>query len=343
MAPRIPSFPREGRVLRRAVLLRRYENHAAALVERELTKATEKLVALIERQPPSDVSQARQAARLESLAAKADAVLVQAYTEINVVVRRELRGLAKAGGDASAAEIKALLGEVDIVVDALKLPTRDQLWSIVTTDPVQGAVMRDWWGQQSRKARDAFRREIRLGLTQREQTPQLIRRIRGRAVGRGRYTGGTMPTTTREATTLVRTAVNDVYNRAASRTIDLNRDITLGSEFVATLDERTCPRCGRLDGKVWKHDDGDRVQPPVHFNCRCICIPVLNYRAVGAKNPRTTPRERYFDWFARQPAGVQDAIIGPRRGARIRRGDGTFSDHLKRDGTLIPLATLEAG
>lgn len=336
-----PRLPREGRVLRRAVVLRRFENSASDVVERILATTRDRLVRIMERQDPSDVTPGWREARLRSVTAKADRVIVAAYGEIHQAVRDELRGLAVNRALVTEAEIAALLSGVDVVADFLRRPTRDQLWAIATTDPVQGAVMRDWWGSQSRQLRDRFRREIRAGLTQREQIGDLVRRIRGRSVGRGRFTGGVMETTTREATALVRTAVNEVSNRATLRTLEQNGDIIRGVEWVAVLDERTCPICARLDGTVWTLDDPARQQPPIHFQDRCALVPVLNYAAVGARNPRREPRQVYFDWFARQPAGVQDRILGPRRGAIVRRGEATFSDLLRRDGTLIPLAQLE--
>ena len=48
-------------------------------------------------------------------------------------------------------------------------------------------------------------------------------------------------------------------------------------EYVATLDERTCPVCGRLDGKVFAVSDAKKGinMPPMHPNCRCTHIAAL--------------------------------------------------------------------
>ena len=32
-------------------------------------------------------------------------------------------------------------------------------------------------------------------------------------------------------------------------------------------DERTCPTCGQLNGRIWQ--EGEGFSPPVHDNCRC--------------------------------------------------------------------------
>lgn len=56
-------------------------------------------------------------------------------------------------------------------------------------------------------------------------------------------------------------------------------------EFMATLDERTCPECGRLDGKVFYTKDGKKGvnMPPMHPNCRCIITAALTDEYKGDK------------------------------------------------------------
>ena len=46
------------------------------------------------------------------------------------------------------------------------------------------------------------------------------------------------------------------------------------SEFYAALDERVCPDCNALHGKVYKLADSHGVIP-VHPNCRCVMLPVV--------------------------------------------------------------------
>ena len=37
--------------------------------------------------------------------------------------------------------------------------------------------------------------------------------------------------------------------------------------WVTRDDERTCPICGQLDGRIWQQGEG--FVPPVHDHCRC--------------------------------------------------------------------------
>lgn len=44
-------------------------------------------------------------------------------------------------------------------------------------------------------------------------------------------------------------------------------------EWVAAMDERTCPKCGPLHGKKFKI--GEAPDCPLHPNCRCVLIPSI--------------------------------------------------------------------
>lgn len=121
---------------------------------------------------------------------------------------------------------------------------------------------------------------------------------------------------------ITRTEVMRASNLGALAIYEQNRDVLSGWEWVATLDERTCPICGQLDGKVFEwdgngHEIRDRIkvpgqsrrvwgmrrvrsQPPSgsHGGCRCSVAPVLI--DAGLLDPELTkPRELYPDWARR--------------------------------------------
>lgn len=71
---------------------------------------------------------------------------------------------------------------------------------------------------------------------------------------------------------LVRTEMNRILNQA---TLDGMKDA--GAEkyqFVAIIDDRTCIKCQRLNGKIYKLSDKKVGQnfPPIHPYCRCTVI-----------------------------------------------------------------------
>lgn len=344
MPPRVsrPELDAMGRSLRAAVLLRRYENELALVARRVLATARDQLVEILQTQDPTDVSAGRLQRRLRSIQRQADEILVKAYAELNEATKEGLVGLASARAQGAAKELERLLGSVAVDASAeVSLPTRAMLRAIVTEQPVQGAVMYQWWRRQRLETRLRFQTQVRIGLVNGESVDDLVRRVRGRAVGAGRYEGGVLQTSTRQAEALVRTSVNQIANRAAWDTYAQNGDLTQEYEYVATLDSRTTEICMNLDGIRYRYDDPTAKRPPQHWNCRSTIVPVINYKGLGLKAPPEPKRELFPDWFDRQPAGTQDAILGRGRAELVRQGKAKLGDLIRRDGSRVPLATLE--
>lgn len=79
--------------------------------------------------------------------------------------------------------------------------------------------------------------------------------------------------TTWKSRAIARTALTETAKTTEMRVmkdLGINRYI-----YRATLDERTCPICGRLDGTTHRRDDQEtgKNAPPMHMNCRC-CVTV---------------------------------------------------------------------
>ena len=112
------------------------------------------------------------------------------------------------------------------------------LHAIVTEQPFQGAVLKDWVKGLETGRADAVERAIRIGLVQGESIDQMVRRIRGtKALG---YTDGALQTSRRWAETVARTAAVHVSNRARETTFEQNQDLIGKVGWAATLDHATC-------------------------------------------------------------------------------------------------------
>lgn len=141
-----------------------------------------------------------------------------------------------------------------------------------------------------------------------------------------------------EAERIVRSEFVRVGNEAALATYEQNKEVLQGVQWLATLDKRTCPQCGVLDGKVW--DDPSKARRPVtdtHPLCRCTLLPVVkSSRALGITNPTGTTRSSldgqvaatttYPDWFGQQDAAFQREVLGPTRYKLFRSGKATIKD-----------------
>jgi SPP1 gp7 family putative phage head morphogenesis protein len=121
---------------------------------------------------------------------------------------------------------------------------------------------------------------------------------------------------------IARTEILKASNQAAVAIYEQNRDILTGWEWVATRDERTCPICQQLDGKVFLFDEPDKGhrirvnkkgntrivrQPPPsgsHPGCRCTAVPVLADDELMKEI--TGPWQSYADWAALNGIGAPD-------------------------------------
>ena len=94
---------------------------------------------------------------------------------------------------------------------------------------------------------------------------------------------------------LARTFMLSASNYAKDTSLEKHfSHVMKGWRYSATLDRRTCIRCGVLDGKVYKLD-APKPSLPLHWQCRCTYLPVTKtFKELGVdvpepkKNPRTT-------------------------------------------------------
>lgn len=78
------------------------------------------------------------------------------------------------------------------------------------------------------------------------------------------------------ARAIARTAMTEVSKESEKRVM---RDLGVKRyRYRATLDERTCPVCGKLDGTTHNLDDeqAGKNSPPMHMNCRCTVSVVVS-------------------------------------------------------------------
>jgi len=222
--------------------------------------------------------------------------------------------------------------------------------AIVERNPFMGATMSEWAETMERATIDRVRRQIQLGVMQNETIDDMVRRVRGRAIKPGVYRGGVMSTTTREARTIVRTAVTDIAVQAQQATYMANDDITEEYEYLATLDLRTTERCAELDGQRFRYGEGPL--PPQHFNCRSATIPVINWERWGIKAPPeglrasmdgpVSAKTNFEGWLKDQPLERQVTVLGKGKAELFRSGQIGLRELIRKDGSVISLKELTA-
>lgn len=110
--------------------------------------------------------------------------------------------------------------------------------------------------------------------------------------------------------TITRTQATAVENQAkveAYKAVDSD-----GYVYNAIVDSRTSSTCRTLHGRKYIWGEGRNPIPPMHYNCRSSIVPFFK------GEPNKLVGENYYTWLKRQPAGVQDEVLGQKLGKVFR-------------------------
>ncbi len=232
------------------------------------------------------------------------------------------------------------------------LPSPAILRSIVTSQPMRGEILKDWFSKQSIAMQSRIEQQIRIGLAAGETTQQISQRFRGLASVFNADRRGTQA--------IVRTAVNHVTSQAKEEVYKENTDVIKGVQWVSTLDNRTTVICAGLDGEIFPVGEGQR--PPAHFACRSTTVPVTkSFEEIGIQGLKEVPegsrasqserftgqvpaRQTYGEWLRTQTVDNQNQVLGVRKAILFRQGKvqiDSFTDDRNRVLTLKQLQKSE--
>jgi SPP1 gp7 family putative phage head morphogenesis protein len=176
----------------------------------------------------------------------------------------------------------------------------------IVSRPINGINLDGWMNNVLERDVTRIGQAVNLGVLEGQTIDQIVRRVRGtKAAG---YADGVVSMTRREATAVVRTAVNNTSNAARDEVWKANSDIVDGLRWTATLDGRTSDVCRARDGQVYEIGEGPR--PPAHFQCRSLMVAVIDGIGVVGDRPDvrdTRTREaRETDFRAEAKAAAGD-------------------------------------
>lgn len=269
-------------------------------------------------------------------------ILLQDVTQIQRDIYEDWTGQLTFDMDEIAVmqsdlEIEALNETVDNF-EAVK-PAPAQIVAAYQQNPLslvgkgQGLTLKPFLKQYTTDQVALINGAISQGFAEGQTINQIVRKIRGTRAAK--FNDGDLAKVNRNTRAMVRTAIQNAGEQARQRTWDANKDLIKGVEWVSTLDSRTTTQCRSLSGQQFPIDKGPR--PPIHYSCRSLVVPALSESfdfldkgarrpAVGADGPgQVNADTTYYSWLKSQPAGFQNDIIGPTRGALLRNG-GLTSD-----------------
>jgi SPP1 gp7 family putative phage head morphogenesis protein len=313
----------DGRALyddavRRRIALERYSNAEARKALGFLKELERDLLARIA-QFQADGRSALTLREQRELLASVKDLSAEIYERLNASLRNGMTTLAGSEHGLSQEALRAAAGEAGLTFTTQRL-TGAAAFEIAAARPMQGALLKDWLADLAPRHRDRIERALRISFAEGESLSSAARRLRDAGLQNGRGLQA-----------LIRTSNAHIAAQVDQAVTIANADIIEGVEWVSVLDGRTTDVCRARDGKVYPVDSGPR--PPAHIGCRSVVIKRLIWTDPIA-------RETYPEWLKRQPAKVQDNILGPTRGKLFREGKFTVESFVDSAGRRVPLAKL---
>ena len=144
-------------------------------------------------------------------------------------------------------------------------PTTATLREIARSKPIHGRLMKDWVAKMRDEDMVRIMTKVQTGMLAGETLDSMMRTLFG--TERLQYKDGSATLTNNQLKTVVRTMTHHIASDVRAEFVRVNaKEIGAKERFVATLDSRTTPLCGSLDGKLFPVGEGP--QPPLHYNCR---------------------------------------------------------------------------
>jgi SPP1 gp7 family putative phage head morphogenesis protein len=290
---------------------------------------------------------------LRDLMTTAEEKIQSVYGDISGLTQKEMRGLVEISGEKIVTRVNRAIG-----ADLLQPLnwTNEQIAAIADDTLIFGARSGEWWNRQATGMAQGFGDQMRMGMLRGESLGDLVKRVRS--------VDGLQGISSRNAKGLVRSSVVSTANAAHLAAFQANSDIMKGVEWTATLDRRTCARCGALDGKRWdlegKPIDGNTVAfpgPTLHWGDRCTQIGVTKSwdELAGVKGiDDVKPGDRasmggpvsgdttFDSWLKDQPESVQRQVLGTGRYDLYHQGKLSLRDMMDQNGNSITLKELQA-
>lgn len=273
----------------------------------------------------------RTAARLNKMLSGLDDALHDIAGDWNSDLLNDLQELAQYEADWTVRTLKASVNTNFIT------PSPEQVWSAIKFQPlaldhkpIDFIKLLDSWTENETSRLVSG---VKSGFVQGQTTRQIVKNVVGDS--------GLINVSQRNATSIVKTAMNHVSTVAKDATYEKNSDVIEGYELVVTLDSRTSAICrGWPPGKVYKPTDKYQPKPPFHISCRTTTAPVVSsdfdFLDIGAKRAakgadggmQVDANTSYYDFLKSQPAWFQDSALGAVRG-KIFRNSGMTPDEFR--------------
>lgn len=357
--------PREA-LIRAALQLRRAGTGIVAAHDTKIRDLFDEIAAEIARIDPTGPARSTyRQQRMDRLLRKVEKLTRETFGEWEKGVESDVARLGRLHGQQITADLAATVGAVGVDIKPA-VPTQNMIKAVLRTNPfgsnIEKDVLSGWVELERGRTMAELTKRFRAGMVEEWSIGRFVEELRGGMPGRKAI----ITNTRRSAEAIVRSAVTHVASEAQMLTYEANPRIVAGVQYTATLDSLTCLKCAPLDGKVWDVDSEDIIRPPVHIQCRCSLVPVVDWDALGLDPPEDGERfardqkarlegkgraaqrtqvpasTNYEEWLRSQDPEVVRDILGPGRAKLFLDGDTDLGNMIGRDRRILTLDEMEA-
>lgn len=291
-------------------------------------------------------------ARRNELLRKVDLIVNNFYKSAQLELTEIVEGLSEAQARHAS---KLLEGTAVITINAV-LPSDTTLERIARDVLIEGGPVASWWKRLAGDTTFKVTNAIRQGVVQGETNAQIITRVAGKP-----GTIGALDTARHNIAAMVQTVMQTVANDSRLAVFEANDDLIKEVIWFSAMDGHVCPRCIALSGRRWKNTDdhepiGHTVpfqNPPIHWNDRCILLPVTkSFRELGVNIDEVPAGERaskfgpvsskttFDEFLKRTPVEQQNEQLGVGRAQLWRDGKITLAQLIDGKGRELTLDEL---
>lgn len=297
--------------------------------------------------------------RMAALEAFCDEVLAGARAATTGTINESMLAAAS----ASLQNYNAMLSLDGLAVSVSSVAmSAEQIKSWFQTTPLGGRLLGDWVERAfSKGVKQSIIQSLRQSAVKGQGTASMVKKLLQTAIDDG------FSITRREAITLARTYTQTANVEAQMAVYKKNEDLIYAYKWLSILDTSVCPRCGALDGKIYKKDE-KRPPMPLHPRCRCLWQAMMRIEELGISSEDLdqvarpwvrrelknideggkrklleagSTKENFGQWWHTLSDKEQEYSVGKTRARLLREGKVKFEDLVdKSTGRLRPLEDL---
>lgn len=200
-----------------------------------------------------------------------------------------------------------LVGSTTGKPSSTSLINKERMWSSIINDPIGGVGLepKNVMAMVAAAIAAEVARQLKIGYTEKLTPAELLARFVG--TKNKNFKDGLIARLRRQLDTAIETTIQHTASWVHFKVASMFHDRYI---WVSVLDSRTTQICRDRNGQIYEFRNGPR--PPAHWNCRSTILPI------SVERPGDLPT--FYTWISRQPAPIQDDVLGPARGKELREG-----------------------